>query len=109
MITAAYGHLPSLPTTEAALYRWIEILTAGYLAVVYVLRACRGKALFTEQALQAVLTRIFDAATFAASIMLLIGVADDGTLHAIGTTTPFLLVAGFGGLLYGFHALAKSD
>jgi len=37
--------------------------------------------------------------------MLLWGVVDSRVLSAIGSTKPFLLVAGFFGLLYSLHAL----
>lgn len=49
---------------------------------------------------------VFDAGTFAISAMLLWGVIDDDVLAAIGSTKPFLLVAGFFGILYALHALA---
>ena len=48
---------------------------------------------------------MLDAGTFAISIMLLWGVLDPEVLVAIGSIKPFLLVAGFFGVLYALHAL----
>ena len=48
---------------------------------------------------------VFDAGSFAISVMLIWGVFDDNVLKALGSTKPFLLVAGFFGILYGLHAL----
>jgi hypothetical protein len=55
------------------------------------------------------LTRIFDAGTFSGSIMLLLGLLNDTVLKAIGSTKPFLLIAGLAGVLYGLHALFDGD
>ena len=54
---------------------------------------------------QFVLTRIFDGATFAGSLMLLAGIMDDDLLKLLGNTKPFLLVAGLAGLIYSLHTL----
>ena len=51
-------------------------------------------------------TRVFDATTFSGSIMLLLGLVSPTVLAAIGSTKLFLFIAGFGGTIYGVHALA---
>jgi hypothetical protein len=71
---------------------------AGYLLLRYALNFHRR--LRTEPG-----PAIFDAGTFAISAMLLWGVLDTRVLEAIGSTKPFLLVAGFFGVLYALHAL----
>jgi hypothetical protein len=71
---------------------------AGYLGVRYALNFYRRRQSEPGPA-------VFDAGTFAISVMLLWGVLDPGVLAAIGSTKPFLLVAGFFGTLYALHAL----
>lgn len=75
---------------------------AGYLVVRYGINFHRKKR--TEPG-----PAVFDAGTFAISAMLLWGVLDPRILSAIGTTKPFLLVAGFFGVLYALHALKPSS
>lgn len=41
--------------------------------------------------------------------MLLYGVLDDDALKAIGSTKPFLLIAGLAGILYELHALVPKE
>jgi hypothetical protein len=48
---------------------------------------------------------VFDAGSFAISIMLIWGVLDADVLVALGSTKPFLLIAGFFGVLNALHAL----
>jgi hypothetical protein len=92
-----------LPTDEQELYVWMAILTAVYLLVAYGIQwKTKG---FSDQDRFA-LTRVFDATTFAGSIMLLLGLMSPAVLVAIGSTKLFLLIAGFGGAVYGLHALA---
>jgi hypothetical protein len=52
--------------------------------------------------------RIFDGSTFAASLILLGGVAHPPLLDLIGDVRPFLVLAGAIGLAYALHALAPS-
>ena len=61
---------------------------------------------FSAESNQFLLAHVFDSATFAGSAMLLWGIMDDEVLKAIGSTRPFLLVAGLAGLIYSVHALA---
>lgn len=51
------------------------------------------------------ITRVFDSLTFSSSALLLLGIFQPSILTLIGSTKIFLLVAGFGGLVYGIHAL----
>jgi hypothetical protein len=78
----------------------------GHLGVAYFIGYWRESQLFTAKTHREILTRVFDSATFAGSTMLLIGLMDDGVMKAIGSTRPFLLVAGIAGVAYGLHALA---
>ena len=86
------------PKTDESLYAWVVILMAGYLVVRYGLNLRTRRHTDPGPA-------VFDAGTFAISVMLLWGVFDPDVLTAIGSTKPFLLVAGFIGILYGLHAL----
>lgn len=90
------------PTDEQEVYAWMAVVTALYLAIAYLVqfafKGFKGQEAF-------VLTRIFDAATFAGSLLLLWGLVSPVVLAAIGSTKAFLLVAGFGGVIYGLHAL----
>jgi hypothetical protein len=52
-----------------------------------------------------VIDRCFNAATFANSIVLLIGILSPDMLKAIGSIKPYLLFAGFTGLWYALTAL----
>ncbi|TAK50219.1 MAG: hypothetical protein EPO23_03165 [Xanthobacteraceae bacterium] len=75
-----------------------------YLMVVYFLRWKRtGK--LTDNTNKFLLTQVFDSATFSGSVMLLWGIMDQTVLQAIGSTKPFLLVAGLAGVFYGLHSL----
>jgi hypothetical protein len=92
-----------LPTDEQELYVWMAIITAVYLLLAYGIQyKLKG---FANQDRFA-LTRVFDATTFAGSAMLLLGLLSPAVLTALGSTKLFLLIAGFGGTVYGLHALA---
>jgi hypothetical protein len=76
----------------------------GYLVLCYIIRLwMKGLAGTFDN--QIILTRIFDGATFAGSLMLLAGIWDDDVMKLLGSTKPFLLVAGLAGLIYSLHAL----
>jgi hypothetical protein len=92
-----------LPNDEQELYVWIAVITAIYLGVAYLIQF-KSKG-FADQDRYA-LTRVFDATTFSGSSMLLLGLMAPNVLVAIGSTKLFLLIAGFGGVVYGLHALA---
>lgn len=46
-----------------------------------------------------------DAATFAGSQLVLVGIVHPATLRAVGDTTGFLIMAGVGGFFYGAEQL----
>jgi formate/nitrite transporter FocA (FNT family) len=91
-----------LPTDEQALYVWMAVLAAVYLAAAYAIQF-KFKGLSNQD--KYALTRVFDATTFAGSTMLLLGLTEPAVLTAIGSTKPFLFVAGFAGITYCLHAL----
>ena len=76
---------------------------AAYLVVSYAIHRVRT-GYWGEK--RVVGNKVFDAATFAASILLLTGIVYPKVLTAIGSTKGYLLVAGFCGLLNSLHALA---
>ena len=51
------------------------------------------------------IAHIFDAAMFAGSVVLLAGLIEPTVLQLVGTTKPFLLIAGFAGCAYTIKAL----
>jgi hypothetical protein len=91
-----------LPANETDLYIWTAGLMAFYLVVSYPIYRLKtghwGRKTIVG-------TKVFDAATFAASILLLSGIVYPKVLTAIGSTKGYLLVAGFCGLLNSLHAL----
>jgi hypothetical protein len=48
---------------------------------------------------------VFDAATFATSLMLLASVIDEQTAKAFGDSTLYLIIAGLAGAVYAIRAL----
>lgn len=82
---------------------WMAVITAIYLGIAYAIQYKQKG--FSDQDKYA-LTRVFDGTTFADSSMLLMGLVSPHVLTAIGNTKLFLLIAGFGGVVYGLHALA---
>lgn len=77
----------------------------AYLAIAYIIQWYRAPQLFFEKSSRSLLTFVFDAATFAGSAMLIFGIIDETVMAAIGSTKPFLLVAGLAGFIYSLHAL----
>lgn len=75
-----------------------------YLAAAYIFHRCR-KGIWGDPTNRFLLTRVFDSATFAGSIMILVGVVEPSVLRLIGNTTPFLIVGGIAGVVYSIHAL----
>jgi hypothetical protein len=72
-----------LPSDEQEVYIWIAALTAAYLVVAYCIQYT-VKGFSWQDSNQ--LTRVFDATSFAGSIMLLIGMFAPSVLTAIGST-----------------------
>jgi hypothetical protein len=95
----------TLPADEDSFYRWILILMVVHLVTAYGIHVVRNKK-FPDWRGE-VMTRVFDSATFASSVMLIAGIVQPKILLLIGSTKPFLLVAGVAGVLYGVHALIK--
>jgi uncharacterized membrane protein len=83
----------SFPHTPHDIGIWILALSVIYLCV-----ACWRKGKAEGQT-------VFDAAAFATSILLLVGVIDETTAKALGDTTQFLVIAGLAGTVYGLRAL----
>jgi uncharacterized membrane protein YdcZ (DUF606 family) len=94
------------PDTEDAVYAWIFGLMVGYLVTAYgIVFARLGREGFSLSG-QAMVSRVFDSATFAGSVVLLIGIVNRDVLAAIGNTKPFLLIGGLVGIVYSLHAIA---
>jgi hypothetical protein len=91
-----------LPADEGEIYLWIAVITAIYLLVAYSIQWC-AKGWSGQD--QYAMTRVFDGATFSGSVILLLGFIYPSVLKAMGNTQAFLLVAAFGGIVYGLHAL----
>jgi len=84
-----------LPRDEQEFYFWATLLIIAYTVITLAVRLARGKTDFEIPIL------VFDAATFSASVLLLIGVTiDRHVLILIGDTTWFLIIAGTVGILY---------
>lgn len=94
-----------MPYTEDSLYIWVAGLMVGYLLVFAFLRSRCTRKLPSDPAV--LVSSVFDAATFAVSLMLFWGVIDARVLAAIGSTKLFLLIAAIAGAVYGLHQLWK--
>ncbi len=93
--------LPAAPETTAGVRPWFIVMSVIYLLVRKSLALPRGHAAPTDMA------RLSDAATFAGSVLLLVGIVDAGTLRAIGDATAFLIIAGVGGVFYSGEQLLE--
>ena len=83
---------------------------AGYLVLAFVLKAVQRRSPISDKVVANVPVMIWNAGTFATSVMLLIGISDHPeVLRVIGDTTPFLLFVAFMGLVYGFIGLVRPD
>jgi hypothetical protein len=91
-----------LPVDEDDFYLWILCLTAGYVGLAQAI-SCLRRSGFKRGDYG--LARVFDGSTFAVSFMLLMGIVQPDLMKVIGSTKPFLLVAGLVGILYSLHAL----
>jgi hypothetical protein len=95
-----------VPRTTDDLYRWTLIVVVAYVAAAYLI--CFGRAALRRGGLPSGrfgTTKLYDGATFAASLLLLIAVADPAVFALIGNTKPFLIVAGLGGAVHTLHEL----
>ena len=91
-----------LPVDEDDFYLWILCLTAGYVVLAYALSFFR-RSYWNHGSFSP--ARIFDGSTFAGSFMLVMGIVQPDLMKVIGSTKPFLLVAGLVGIVYSLHAL----
>jgi uncharacterized membrane protein len=91
-----------LPKTEDNFYFSAVVLTAVHLLVGYAIEIATRRE-WPDTGL--IITRVFDASTFAGSTLLLIGIFVPSVLKAIGSVKPFLLFASFIGVIYSIHAL----
>lgn len=95
------------PLTEHGLYRWICLIAGTYIVTAYVLRVSRSRRWDIDHL--ALAGRVFDGMTFATSIAVLWGFFDEAILKLLGSTTSFLLLAGFAGVGYGIVALFRNS
>ena len=79
------------------------MLMGGYLMVTLAINYYRFRSIHHDN--KELVSHAFDAATFAASILVLIGVMNPPVLVLIGNTEPFLIIGGLAGLLYSLGAL----
>lgn len=95
------------PTDEDGLYAWMTALVLAYIGACYFVRGCRR--LRTARAppptAKFFMTKMFDGATFAVSVLLLAGIFSPPLLTLLGSTKPFLVIAGLAGLGYTAHSL----
>jgi hypothetical protein len=91
--------LPAAPETASGVWAWFLAVFVLYTLVRKLVARLRGRRAPTNMA------RLSDAATFAGSLLLLVGIVHPATLKAVGDTTGFLVIAGVGGLLYAGEQL----
>jgi len=98
----------SLPTDENGLYAFVMYGMVLYLAAHYVARWIKTRR-FTTKSGGFPITSVFDGATFSTSVLLLIGITEPKVLELIGSTKPFLIIAGIAGVAYSIHAIVPKD
>jgi hypothetical protein len=91
--------LPAPPETTNGVWAWFLGVFVLYMFARKGVARIRGHRAPTNMA------RLSDAATFAGSLLLLVGIVNPVTLKAVGDTTGFLIIAGVGGLLYAVEQL----
>ena len=90
-------------------YQRLLILMMLYYIFLFARRLFAQRKLFAISAFPHSLGCVFDAATFASSLLLLWGIFNPTILAMIGDTKPFLLIAGVGGMVYSINALIRAD
>lgn len=95
--------LTAPPETSQGVWAWFLALFIAYMLSRKTMARLRGSTAATTMA------RLSDAATFAGSFLLLVGVVHPATLRAVGDTTVFLVIAGAGGVLYGLEQVWAED
>jgi uncharacterized membrane protein len=91
--------LTTAPTTSEGVWAWFLAIVVVYILTRKGVARLRGGTAPTNMA------RLSDAATFAGSLLLLLGVLHPSTLKAIGDTTAFLIIGGAGGFFYAGEQL----
>jgi uncharacterized membrane protein len=91
--------LTTPPETTNGVWGWFLAVFVLYMLVRKSVARLRGGIASTNMA------RLSDAATFAGSLLLLVGIINPATLKAVGDTTGFLIIAGVGGVLYAGEQL----
>lgn len=91
--------LTSPPETADEFWVWFTAVFIAYLVIRKGAVRLRGARAPTNMA------RLSDAATFAGSVLLLVGIVHPATLRAVGDTTGFLVMAGVGGFFYAAEQL----
>jgi ABC-type arginine transport system permease subunit len=92
-----------LPRTEDDLYVAVAILMAGYIVIGLIVDAFSTSN--ANDAGKKIIERTFNAATFAASLLLFIGILFPDVLRAIGNVKPYLLFASLAGMYFSLRAL----
>jgi hypothetical protein len=87
-----------IPNDQSEFYLWLICLLAGDLAIMFFVQLVIFGRSFSGIDM---VGRVFDGLTFAISVLLLMGVVYHSVLLLIGDTTPFLVVAGAVGVVYG--------
>jgi hypothetical protein len=90
---------PSPPETPEGVWAWFLFIFVPYIVIRKGVARLRGTTASTNMA------RLSDAATFAGSLMLLVGIVHANTLKAVGDTTGFLIIAAVGGVFYAGEQL----
>jgi uncharacterized membrane protein len=86
--------LSALPVTTNGVWGWFLVISLVYMLA----RKCVAR--LRESPSPALMECVLDAATFAGSSLLLVGILNPPTLQALGDTTAFLVVGGLGGFVY---------
>jgi len=74
-----------------------------HLVIAYASCFWRTKSFEPEKAIN----RVFDSATFSGSALVLVGLVEPSVLALLGSTKPFLLIAGVVGVIYGLHSMFR--
>ena len=101
LVEGFYINYILFPTNEGHFFISIAVLMTVYLVLGYTIQ------IFTTRTWPdpaSIMPRVFDAGTFAGSLLLLIGIFVPSVLEAIGSVKPFLLIAAFAGIIYAIHA-----
>jgi hypothetical protein len=91
--------LTTPPNTPDGVWAWFLAILIVYILVRKGVARLRGSIARTNMA------RLSDAATFAGSLLLLVGIVHPATLKAVGDTTAFLIIGGAGGFYYAAEQL----